>query len=236
MKPQGPHRALDFELSLGRVADGPPTAVVLLHGRGSDRRDLQGLRPLLPESWTLVTPEAPFPGAPWSYGPGSAWYRYQEEDRVFMDTLDASLEKLDTFLGELPALMGFEPDRLLLGGFSQGGTTAMAYALSRPKAVAAVLTFSGFLVAAAALDESGSAPPRTPIFWAHGTGDPAIPISLAEKGRNRLERAGARLVTRDYRIGHWIVPEEVHDAVDFVEGGAGGPPVTSTSRAAGGGS
>lgn len=213
-----PSRApLDFEMDRPEDAGDGSTVVVLLHGRGSDRRDLQGLRPLLPAAWTLVTPEAPFPASTWGYGPGSAWYRYVADDRVVEETLDESLEKMDDFLARVPELVGFEPGRLVLGGFSQGGTTSLAYALSRPDSLAAVAVFSGFLVAHAALDETGAAPPRVPIFWGHGVTDPAIPIALAEKGRTRLRHAGASLVARDYRIGHWIVEEEVQKAVEVVE-------------------
>ena len=208
---------LDFDLSPGARAGEAPTVAVLLHGRGSDKGDLQGLRPLLPADWTLVTPRAPFPGAPWSYGPGYAWYRYLEEDRVATETLEESLGLLDDFLNELPQVIGAPPGRVVLGGFSQGGTMSLAYALSRPQAVAAAINFSGFLAASVDLDDTGSAPPRTPIFWGHGTGDPAIPFALAERGRNRLRRAGAQLVTRDYPIGHWIAPEEVAEAVAMVE-------------------
>jgi phospholipase/carboxylesterase len=196
------------------VASGDGTTVaVLLHGRGSNKRDLQGLQPLLPESWAVVTPEAPFPGSTWGYGPGSAWYRYVEEDRVVPETLEESLAKLDQFLEELPGLLGFQPGRLVLGGFSQGGTVSLAYGLSRPGSVSAVLNFSGFLVASAELDETGGSPPLTPIFWGHGLGDPAIPITLAEVGRARLKRAGANLVAKDYSIGHWIAAEEIEEAV-----------------------
>jgi phospholipase/carboxylesterase len=174
------------------------------------------LRALLPAEWSLVTPRAPFPGAAWGYGGGYAWYRYVDEDRVVEDTLEESLGLLDELLGGLPSALGFAPGRILLGGFSQGGTVSLAHALSRPGAVAAALNFSGFLAARVRLDERGGAPPATPIFWGHGTGDPAIPIALAERGRARLRRAGAKLVARDYRVGHWIAAEEVEDAVAMV--------------------
>ncbi len=212
--------ALDFERSgPGEPAAGA-TVAVLLHGRGSDMRDLQGLRPHLPDDWVLITPQAPFPGEAWGYGGGGAWYRYREEDRVWEDTLEESLSRLDAFLTELPTLLGVEPGRVVLGGFSQGGTVSMAYALTRPGTVAAALNFSGFLVSGVELDETGAHPPETPIFWGHGVGDPAIPMALAEKGRSRLRRTGARLVALDYRIGHWIVEEEVADAVAMVRDGA----------------
>jgi phospholipase/carboxylesterase len=209
--------ALDFERSdPDRATDGA-TVAVLLHGRGSDKHDLQGLRPLLPREWVLVTPQAPFPAAAWGYGSGRAWYRYLEADRVVEETLTESLERLDAFLGELASLLRFEPGRRILGGFSQGGTLGLSYALSRPGTVAAALNFSGFLPEHIRLDETGANPPATPLFWGHGTGDPAVPIALAKKGRDRLRRAGARLLARDYRIGHWIAEEEVRDAVALVE-------------------
>jgi phospholipase/carboxylesterase len=214
-KPSGT-RILEFDhLPAKRVAEST-TLAVLLHGRGSDERDLQGLRDQLPDDWTLVTPRAPFPGEPWGYGKGWAWYRYVEEDRLEADTLSESLSLLDDFLATVPGAIGVKPRRIVLGGFSQGGTTSLSYALTRPGAVAAVLNFSGFLPAAIEVDESGANPPATPIFWAHGLGDPAIPIALAERGRNRLRRARARLVTRDFSIGHWVVPEEVEAAVATV--------------------
>ncbi|MGD8602625.1 MAG: alpha/beta fold hydrolase, partial [Gemmatimonadota bacterium] len=209
--------ALDFVMDRPEGATDGSVVVVLLHGRGSNRRDLQGLRPLLPPAWTLLTPEAPFPASTWGYGPGSAWYRYVAEDRVVEETLDESMSKLDDFLDQVPEIVGFEPGSIVLGGFSQGGTTSLAYALSRPGSVAAVAIFSGFLVAHAELDESGVAPPSAPIFWGHGVSDPAIPIALAEKGRARLRHAAANLVARDYRIGHWIAEEEVQRAVEVVE-------------------
>jgi phospholipase/carboxylesterase len=213
MIPADTRGALDFERSGPRDPAAGGTVAILLHGRGSDKRDLQGLRPHLPDEWTLITPQAPFSAAAWGYGPGGAWYRYKQGDEVWVETLRESLSRLDVFYAELPRLLGFEPGRLVMGGFSQGGTVSLAYALSRPGALAAALNFSGFLAAAVELDETGAAPPSTPLFWGHGVGDPAIPITLAERGRNRLRRAGARLVARDYRIGHSIAEEEVADAV-----------------------
>jgi phospholipase/carboxylesterase len=212
--------ALDFVRSGPEAPGDGATVAVLLHGRGSDMHDLQGLGTHLPADWVLVTPQAPFSAAAWGYGGGGAWYRYREEDRLYLDTLDESLGKLEAFFAELPALLGLEPGRLVMGGFSQGGTVSLAYALTRPGAVASALNFSGFLAAHVELDASGAAPPETPIFWGHGLGDPAIPFALAERGRNRLRRAGARLEARDYRIGHWIVPEEVEAAVGMVDAAA----------------
>jgi predicted esterase len=140
------------------------------------------------------------------------------EDRVEDAGLSWSLEALDGFLARLPALVGFTPRRTILGGFSQGGTTGMAYALTRPGRVTAALNFSGFLVASPIVPVSALSHSATPVFWGHGVRDPNIPHPLALKGRATLDAAGAPVTGRDYDIGHWIDPAEVADAVAFVEG------------------
>lgn len=208
---------LEYELSPAEGAEDGSPVCVLLHGRGSHRGDLQGLGSRLPDSWTLVTPQAPHPGGPWGYGPGWAWYRYLAEDRVDEGSLEESLEALDRFLSGLPSVVGFAPGPLALGGFSQGGTVSMAWALTRPERVKVVLNFSGFLVDAPLLEGGALSPEATPVFWGHGLRDPAIPHALARKGRARLAEAGVPHQARDYEIGHWIDPAEVEDAVSFAD-------------------
>ncbi len=234
------------------AADGTPVAV-LLHGRGSNRHDLPQLQPYLPAGTAVLAPEAPHPGAPWGYGPGSAWYRYVADDRVVPDTLADSLRALDGLLGgplgglpdgrsdgasdALSEALGFEPGPVLLGGFSQGGTTSLAWALTRPERAAArlagVAVFSGFMAdAPGVLDpaalERGALGALPPIFWGHGTRDPAIPFELGTRGRRRLTELGVDLTTWDGPIGHQISGDEL-DALGRwmtergLTGGAGAP-------------
>ena len=191
--------------------------LVLLHGRGSHRGDLQALRPHIPRGWGLITPQAPHPGHPWGYGPGWAWYRYVAEDQVDPQSLAKGLAELTAFLDDLPAQLGVRPGRIVLGGFSQGGTMSLAWALANPGRASAVLVFSGFLVAAPrVLPVSGSVKGAR-VFWGHGLRDPSIPWALAERGREKLIEAGVDLETKDYEIGHWIAPEEITAAMAFAQ-------------------
>lgn len=195
------------------AAAGTPVAV-LLHGRGADRRDLLPLAPHLPEGTALVTPEAPHPGGAWGYGPGWAWYRYVAEDRVVPDTLVESLGALDGFLDALPDIVGFEPGPVTLGGFSQGGTTSLAWALSRPRRMAGVegvAILSGFLVDDPTVPVAAERARNLRVFWGHGRSDTNIPLALAEKGRERLREAGVALTTSDHPGGHGIAPGEVEE-------------------------
>jgi phospholipase/carboxylesterase len=200
--------------------DGVPV-VVLLHGRGADRRDLFGLRRQLPASWAVVAPDAPFPAAAWGYGAGRAWYRYMGRDVPEPDSFTRSLAAVDALLDALPAVLGREPGPVALGGFSQGGTVSVGHALVRPGRAGHVLNFSGFLPAHPEVVVEAGRTAGTRFFWGHGLYDPSIPHALGAEGRRRLQEAGADLEARDYDIGHWIDPVELADAVAWLQGGFG---------------
>ena len=173
--------------------------------------DLQGLARVLPPGGTLVTPQAPHPGRPWGYGPGWAWYRYLGEDHPEQASLTQSLNALRLTLEEIQGHLGFRPGPLVLGGFSQGATTSLAYAMAHPGMVDGIVVLSGFLANREDLGAGPEALGGTPVFWAHGTQDPAVPHTLAVRGRQEIDAAGGKLTVRDYPIGHWVSPEEMDD-------------------------
>lgn len=209
---------LDFLRSVPRdLEDGTPV-VVLLHGRGSHMGDLQGLRWALPSGLPVLTPQAPHPGLQWGYGPGWAWYQYLGDDRAESKSLTQSLDSLEEFLSHLPDHLGVRPGPLILGGFSQGGTTSLAYAMTRPGSAAGVINLSGFLLAEGVLEVGPAALEGLPIFWGHGTQDPAVPHALAVSGRRRLRETDAAVLAHDYPMGHWVSPEELEDLTGWMRG------------------
>ncbi len=191
--------------------------ILLLHGRGSNRHDLFSLAPHMPADAIVISPEAPFPAAPWGYGPGSAWYQFLGANRPEPHSFSTSLEELEKFIRDLSQELKF--GKVVMGGFSQGGTTSLAYGLTHPNEVAAVLNFSGFLADHTAVEPllSVSPAPGLPILWCHGKQDPAIPFALAVDGRAKLDAAGYNLTARDYDIGHWIDGDELRAAVVWLE-------------------
>jgi phospholipase/carboxylesterase len=199
------------------AGDGTPV-VILMHGRGADLTDLVPLRGRFPDGVALVFPRAPHPGAPWGYGPGWAWYRYEGGDRPETASFRSSQESLGELREGLPGLLGFEPGPVVHGGFSQGGTMALGYALQNPGAAAGVLNFSGFVPAHPDVEVTAANVAGTPFWWGHGTRDPSVRYELARRGRAALEQAGADLEVRDYPMGHGIVAQELEDAVSWLRG------------------
>jgi phospholipase/carboxylesterase len=145
------------------------------------------------------------------------------EDRADSKSLSQSLDSLEEFLGHLPDHLGVRPGPLFLGGFSQGGTTSLAYAMTRPGTVEGVINLSGFLVAEEVLEVGPEGLGSLPIFWGHGTQDPAVPHALAVSGRERLREQEVALLARDYPMGHWVSPEEMEDLAEWLRGVFPGP-------------
>ncbi|MGH7483532.1 MAG: alpha/beta hydrolase [Longimicrobiales bacterium] len=210
-------------LEMRRVdrAGGPKDPIiVLLHGRGATAADLEPLADRLPPA-VYAFPEAPFTAAQWGYGPGRAWYRYVGDDRPEPYTFSKSLSRLAAFLDALADEPGAHARALVVGGFSQGGTLSLGYAILRPGVVAGVLNFSGFLADHPEVELADERIRGLPVFWGHGLRDPAIPFTLATTGRERLRAAGADLEAHDYAIGHWIDADELSDAARWIARVAG---------------
>ena len=198
------------------AGDGTPV-VLLMHGRGADYDDLIPLAQAFPTDVALVFPRAPHPGAPWGYGPGRAWYRYEGGDRPETESFRRSQQALDTLIDGLPGLLGFAPGAVVPGGFSQGGTMAIGRALRHPGASPGILNFSGFVPSHPDVEVTPATVADTSFWWGHGTRDPAVVYDpLAVRGRAALEEAGADLEARDYPMGHSISPEELADAVSWL--------------------
>lgn len=203
--------------ALIREGDADAPVIVLLHGRGSDERDLFPLGRELHPRATVVSVRAPFPAAPWGYGPGWAWYRFLGDTTPESESFEAGQAALSRFLEDLPTTLGRPIPRasLILAGFSQGGTSALAYTLRHPGRVGAVLVFSGFLPnhPSVVLHEGLD----TRIWWGHGTADGAIPFEHGEAGWQALRAVGAPLSAVSYRgMGHTISAEELADAARWI--------------------
>ena len=109
-------------------------------------------------------------------------------------------------------------DRIVLAGFSQGGAVALHTALREPRTLAGVIALSTYLPLAATLVGEASAANRSlPIFMAHGTADPLIPLAAAQASRAALERQGYTVEWHTYPMGHSVCPAEVAAMAQWLE-------------------
>jgi phospholipase/carboxylesterase len=198
---------VELTARLRPAAGAPEGALVLFHGRGADESDLFPLLDALDPERRLA---GATPRGPLALPPGGAhWYVLggigTPEASTFLASFAAAGEWLDGFLAA--AGLGF--DRLVVGGFSQGGVMAYSLALGERRArPAAVIALSSFIprVDGFSLDLS---PPLPPVAIGHGTLDNVIGVDWGRRARALLEEAGADVLYRESPMFHQIDPDFV---------------------------
>jgi phospholipase/carboxylesterase len=192
--------------ALAPAAGGKPKQlIVLLHGYGADGRDLLGLAP----SWQaslpnaeFLAPNAPFPCEMSPYG--YQWFGFEQRTSAeLLAGTRAAAAILDPFLDEALAARGLSDSDLALVGFSQGSMMALHVALRRARPVAAVVAFSGTVIAPELL--AGELRSRPPVLLVHGDADPVVPFAWMATAEQALRAAGAAVtVERRPGLAHGI--------------------------------
>ncbi len=194
------------------------TTCVLLHGFGAPGDDL------VPLAEELAAPNVRFvfPAAPLElgglYGDSRAWWlldlaklerelasgtprdRRGEIPEGLVDVRD----QINRLLDQLIARFSIAPERLILGGFSQGAMLTLDVALHRPTKPAALLLMSGTLLAESEWGPRMASLAGVPIVQSHGRADTLLPYDIAELLRDRLRAAGALVEWVPFVGGHEI--------------------------------
>ena len=207
-----PLEAIEIE-----TAPNPTASIIILHGLGADGNDFAPIIPELdlpPQPIRFVFPHAPMQPVTINGGMRMrAWYDITDganrrEDERGVRASQALIETLIDREKE----RGTKAERLVLAGFSQGGAIALHTGLRHPERIAGVMALSTYVPVGEKLSAEASTANRdVPIFMAHGSDDPIIPLGRAEQSRGLLQSLGYPVEWREYRMPHSVCPEELAD-------------------------
>jgi phospholipase/carboxylesterase len=205
------------------TAPDPGGSVIWLHGLGADGHDFEPIVPelRLPDSLALrfVFPHAP--PRPVTINGGvtmRAWYDILSLERdgpVDEAGIRDSGEILNALLAR-ERERGIDASNIVVAGFSQGGAIAMHAALRYPERLAGLMALSTHLPLVSYFDDEVVNNPQAcnqelPIFMAHGSFDPMLPMSLGRSSADRLLELGFRVEWHDYPMAHAVCAEEIDD-------------------------
>lgn len=170
----------------------------------------------VPATVRFVLPAAPIAldGA----GTERAWWHFDPDaagDR--RDQIPAGLAaaraQVDALLDQLEAA---GPQRIVLGGFSQGAMLAVDVALQRPRPLAGLAVLSGTRIDGAAWRAGIGRARGVPVLISHGTADDVLPVAEASALRDDLRAAGADVTWVEFPGGHTIVDETVAQLAQLI--------------------
>jgi len=201
----------------------PGAAVIWLHGLGADGHDFE---PIVPELGLPASKPVRFifpnaPQRPVTINMGMrmpAWYDILQmgggpEDDAGIRESQAAIEKLISIQRQ----KGIAAGKIVLAGFSQGGAIVLQTALRHPERLAGVMALSTYLPLQGKLAKERNAINNdVPIYMAHGSRDPMIPIARAQQSRDALLALGYKVEWRDYPMPHSVCPQEIADIAAFL--------------------
>lgn len=177
-------------------ANAPAKAlVVLLHGVGSNARDLMPLADI----WSESLPDVAFASLDGSeafdggFG-GRQWFSLRELNETNREArVAAAYPALRRMLEAELAHWQLDFSRLALVGFSQGSIMSMHHVATSAEGAAAVVAYSGRL-ASAIVAQNG-----TPLTLVHGEEDEMIPVRELEHAADAFSNAG-------YTVDAYVLP------------------------------
>jgi phospholipase/carboxylesterase len=203
------------------TGSSPRAAIIWMHGLGADGHDFE---PIVPELGMPAAPAARFvfPHAPVqavTINGGArmrAWYDVTGDGRQDATGIRASQARVEALIARERA-RGIAPGAIILAGFSQGGAVALQTGLRHAERLGGILALSTYLPLPDTLKgEANPANRDLPIFMAHGTQDPVIPLSWAARSRDALTSLGYAVDWHEYAMPHSVCAEEIADIGDWL--------------------
>ncbi len=191
--------------------------VVLLHGWGADGPNLIDLA----DMFAGALPDAQFiaPNAhqvcevnPYGY----QWFSLMDRNPQHMLAgARGAAEVVNRFLDEQLKGLSLDNSRLALVGFSQGTMVALQVALRRTPQIAALVGYSGALIAPELLPQEIAA--RPPVCLIHGEMDDVVPFAAMQAAAEALKSNNVSVETHPRPgIAHSIDMEGIRIAGEFL--------------------
>ncbi len=201
----------------------PTGSVIWLHGLGADGHDFEPIVPelQLPEALRLrfVFPHAPV--RPVTVNGGMqmrAWYDIISLDRDGPSDEDGIRQSGAILQGLIDKEIqrGIPANRIVVAGFSQGGAIAIHAALRCTEKLGGLMALSTYLPLpeffdAEVVNNTELNNTDLPIFMAHGSFDPVLPMQLGQASYEQLSSAGFDVQWHEYPMAHAVCAEEIRD-------------------------
>ncbi len=187
--------------------------IILIHGYGSNERDLFSLIDYFPNDSYVISLRAPKELFNDSY----AWYDiYLDTNNKFYDHDAAALvrDELFHFINDLSKNPSIDSDNITLIGFSQGAILSHAISFSYPEKIKNIIALCG--VIDEKIMKKTSLIPKTNIYISHGTNDNLISYETSKESLNFYIENDIKFKFESYDQGHGINQQNLEAMIKWL--------------------
>ena len=195
------------------------SAVIFLHGLGSNGNDLLSLSPWMSRdlpNTAFFAPNAPLP-VPFTLN-GYQWFEYWDRTPAQIEdgVRDATPSLVD-FVENVTLKLKIPVSKIALVGFSQGTMMSLHAGLREIQGLGGIVGFSGALMAPESFGQE-KLKKLPPVLLVHGVQDPVVPIIASRYAETAIQKFGGdvRLVERPY-LPHSIDDVGISESVKFLQ-------------------
>jgi len=211
--------SLDYLIREPKTNTKNPALLVMLHGYGSNQKDLFSFANELPDELLIISVKAPLSLGFESY----SWYTIHfnsTDSSKFSDIPEAkdALQKINTFIDEIVHTYKVNTTNVFILGFSQGTILSTAFALNNPNKVNHIIALSGYVNEdLLESDFHKNDFSNLDFFVSHGSVDQVIPVDWARKTPLFLNQLNIQNTYQEYAVGHGVAPQNFHDLNTWIQ-------------------
>lgn len=133
------------------------------------------------------------------------------------DGINAASKRLQHLINE-EVKAGIPSNRIIVGGFSQGGAVALYSSLTNQQKLGGVIALSTWMPMHTKVGGLIKGNTDTPMFQAHGEADPMVPISFGSMTSALLKQINPNVEFKKYAgMGHSSCDDELKDVKAFID-------------------
>ncbi|XP_043551721.1 lysophospholipase-like protein 1 isoform X1 [Chiloscyllium plagiosum] len=209
-------------------AKKPTASVIFLHGSGDTGQGIRAwIKDVLKQDLNfqhirIIYPTAPLrPYTPMNQSMSNVWFDRHKiaiNCPEHLESIDSMCQTLSSFVEE-EVNAGVAKDRIILGGFSMGGTMAMHVAYRFQQQVAGVFVLSSFLnkdsIVYQAIQNSKTSMPE--LFQCHGKNDQLILYEWGKESCLHLQSLGVKATFKTFpNLYHELCKSELEQLKSWI--------------------
>lgn len=199
---------LEYKVRTPKVHSKNPPLLLLLHGFGSNEDDLFQLTNYLDDDFLIVSARAPYDRSPGTY----KWYHLDLSSQPYKADLEQAEQSrllLLKFINQLKRKHDFDENKIVIGGFSQGGIMSYSVGLTEPDEIAGIISLSGRMLDDTKTNAKKDKLKSKKALIIHGTKDSVLSVDLARSAKTFLETTPMEITYHEIEMEHTINQEAI---------------------------